>query len=267
MSPILPINSKNNPVFRNTVSFHDRKTAREQGVVFIEGIRLMQDALISGFKPHAVFMTEDKKALALDWAGRFSFSPDCRMYLFSEDLFRKLSQTQNPQGIAMLVTQPPLETTIPQRGEDIYLICEKISDPGNLGAMIRMADAFSFSAVILSRGTVDPFNEKTLRAAMGSCFHIPILMREDIRQIKKELEPLGISLVGTHLKGADMDGFSFSFPCAYVIGNEAAGLSEDAVLCCDRLVKIPMEGSAESLNAACAAAVIGYELSRLKRKV
>ena len=126
--------------------------------------------------------------------------------------------------------------------------------------MIRMADAFAFTAVILTKGTVDPFNEKVLRASMGSCFHIPIVFFPTISAICEKLRESGVQLIGTHLNGEPLPSAVINMPAAVFIGNEARGLSKECSDLCDVRVKIPMPGHAESLNASSAASILGYEL-------
>ena len=252
-------------MFRFAVSLHQRRKAQEAGVVFLEGLRFCEDVLESGFSPQMVFFTKNKEALVSGWEERFSSISGAKLYLLEDHLFEKLSETKNPQGVALVVARPDSGGELPVCGEDIYLVCEKTADPGNLGTMIRMADAFCFSAVLLVEGSVDPYNEKVMRASMGSCFRIPILLFASIEELGAELKVKGIRLLGMHLDGESMDEAVFPFPCAMVIGNEAAGMSEAARGLCDWLVRIPMEGAAESLNAASAASIAGYVLAKQRR--
>lgn len=260
MPDIKVISSRENRQFRYVKSLHTRKNAQHDGVVFLEGVRLCEDALLSGLKPVMILFSDTKKALASDWCERFSIPSDTEFLSVTQDLFDSLAGTENPQGVAMVVTSPMQEGSIPVRGNDLYLVCEETSDPGNLGTMIRMADAFAFTAVILTSGTVDPFNEKVLRASMGSCFHIPVVSFPTISAICEKLHGNGVQLVGTHLNGEPLPTAKISFPAAVIIGNEARGLSKECSDLCDVLVKIPMPGHAESLNASSAASILGYEL-------
>lgn len=259
------ITSKNNETLRNSVLLRETKKMREAKKVCIEGVRLCEDVLSCGFFPELFFFTDEKKALVQKWTERFSVLDKCRFFLLPEHLFAQLSGTKTPQGVAMVVSIPPVLNELPQNKSDIYLVCEDVSDPGNMGTMIRMADAFSFSAVLYTKNTVNPFNEKVIRASMGSCFHIPMLECTSIYEVYEKLKMHGIYMVGTHLQGDSLDQAVFSFPIAFVIGNEARGLSDECASFCSSLLKIPMEGKAESLNAAVAAAVIGYEIGRQRR--
>jgi TrmH family RNA methyltransferase len=261
MPQVHVIKSKDNPQYRYIKSLHDRKNAQRDGVVFLEGVRLCEDALLSGQQLVTVLFSSEKEALVADWCGRFLFLENVQMLSMPVELFDRIGSTMNPQGIAIVIKSPIQTQEIPVRGNDLYLVCEETSDPGNLGTMIRMADAFDFSAVILTAGTVDPFNEKVIRSSMGSVFHIPVVIYSTIDEICIQLRALGVQLVASHLKGASLPQTAFSFPCAVFIGNEARGLTESCTRMCDCLVRIPMPGKAESLNASSAASIIGYVIN------
>jgi TrmH family RNA methyltransferase len=256
MAVIREITSRENPVYRYVKSLHDRKTAAKEGVVFLEGQRLCEDALLSGNKPTYLLFNEEKETLAVSWCERFSIT-GASMIRLPSPLFEKLGSTNQPQGIAIVIPSPMWDKVIPGRGKDIYLVCENTQDPGNLGTMIRTADAFDFTAVLLT-GCVDPYNEKVIRASMGSCFHIPILQFETIREACLNLSQMGVELIASHLDGKPLTEAAFRYPLAICIGNEARGLSEECVSLCDRMLMIPMPGKAESLNASVAAAIFAY---------
>lgn len=232
------------------------------GVVFIEGVRLCEDAFKSGLRPEIVIFSEKKEKLASEWCELFAFSEDVEMLSIPDHMFEKLGSTCSPQGVAAVVNVPKQPVGLPVKGNDIYLVCEAIADPGNLGTMIRMADAFDFSAVLLTDGSVDPFNEKAIRASMGSCFHVPIIQGISAQNAILILKTEGVQLVATHLEGSPLEEADIALPAAIFIGNEARGLSEECSGNCDVLVRISMPGMAESLNASSAAAIMGYVLSR-----
>jgi len=266
MMLIRTITSKDNIQFRYVRSLHDRKNAEREGVVFLEGVRLCEDALLSGLKPIMVLFSSEKEALAAIWRERFSFSDEVQLFSMPAALFARLGSTKNPQGVALVVKSPIHLGELPQRGNDLYLVCEETSDPGNLGTMIRMADAFDFTAVLLTSGSVDPFNEKAIRSSMGSCFHIPVMLFKTIDEICFELRNNGVQLVASHLKGMSLPAAAYTFPCAIFIGNEARGLTDTCTDLCDLLVRIPMPGKAESLNASSAASILGYVISSQRQK-
>ncbi len=265
MLSFVDIRSKENSNFRRAKELKQPKVAREEGLVFLEGIRLCADALLSRLCPQEIFFTKDLESTINQWDQTYNFPDSVKLYRLSDALFSRLCDTKNPQGVAMLVPSPVLSSQIPQKGEDIYLVCEGISDPGNLGTMIRLADAFAFTAVLLVSGCVDPFNSKVLRSAMGSCFHIPIVQFESINSLLESLKEAKIALITADLKGTPLWEAALTLPIAIMIGNEAHGISETSRGAATEIVTIPMEGQAESLNASSAAAILAYELRRRGR--
>ena len=184
--------------------------------------------------------------------------------MFSVDIFDKLCKTVNPQGIAMVVETPVYSSEVfGKQGPCRYIVLEHLQDPGNMGTIIRMADAFAYDAVLYTEDSVDPYNEKVLRASMGSCFHIPLVSFADAETIFQTLVENRIFSIGAHLHGRNLSDVS-SFPDrkALWVGNEANGLTDTTSSHCDILVKIEMPGKAESLNAASAASILGYILAR-----
>lgn len=255
------IKSKDNPKVKRLALLHDRKKAIKEGVVFIEGTRLCEDALKSGIKPEMIAFTSNREAWVNNVVDTYELCTE--LVLMSDECFAKIASTVNPQGVAMITKAPDLSGDIPSRddGKDIYVVLEALQDPGNMGTIIRLADAFDFTAIIMTSGTVDPFNEKVLRASMGSVWHIPMRKVDDIHSVFDFCKEKGVSTLAMHLKGNELSDADISLPCCYFIGNEGNGLTDECTNMCDTMVKIPMAGKAESLNAASAASIIGYILS------
>ena len=185
---------------------------------------------------------------------------DVRVVRVPRDVMASVSQMDAPQGAIFLCRLPERKpgTILPGT-----LLLDGIQDPGNLGTVIRTADACGADAVFLSKGSVDLYNPKVLRATMGSLFHVPVFQNIDLHALSEKMQAKQIPLYAAHLKG---DRYPYALPlqdaCAFLIGNEARGLSEDAAALCDAWVKIPMPGQAESLNASVAAGVLLYEVVR-----
>jgi len=258
----LEIKSKDNPRFRSLAALHDRKVARTQGKVFIEGLRLCEDAIISGLVPEVILIRSGEEAVAENWKKNYPGLSSVEVIVLSEALFLKLSSTKSPQGMALVVKSPETDSAFPyEEGKSRYIVLEHLQDPGNMGTIIRMADAFGYTAVLFTEDSVDPYNEKVLRASMGSCFHIPLISFADSAKIFDVLKEKGIPSIGGHLRGKDLRSVDLPRSSALWIGNEANGLSELTSSCCDILIKIPMPGRAESLNAASAASILGYLLA------
>ena len=185
-----------------------------------------------------------------------------KAFVFSDKIFKEFSETSNPQGIIAVCRKKTfsIDEVIEKNAGGIYILAEDLNDPGNLGTIIRTADASGAAAVILSKGSVDLYNGKVLRSTMGSLFHIPVIENADIKQCIEKLKKSGITVFAAHLKGdRTLYDCNFKNPSAFVIGNEARGLSDETSKICDVLLKIPMPGKAESLNAAVAASVMMYE--------
>lgn len=186
------------------------------------------------------------------------------MFCLPDGLFASICDTENPQGILAVCKKLVWdEAAVFAKERPFFLLAEELNDPGNLGTVIRTADACGADAVFLSKGSVDLYNPKVLRSTMGSLFHVPVFQNVSLEEISEKLKADQIPLYAAHLKG---ESYPYALPlqeaCAFLIGNEARGLSEKAAALCDQWVKIPMPGQAESLNASIAAGVLLYEVVR-----
>lgn len=180
------------------------------------------------------------------------------------NVFRKMADTQNPQGVLCVVSMPDVEfdmfMSTRESGQIRLLVLEGIQDPGNMGTMIRTAEGAGFDAIIADRNTVDIFNPKVTRSTMGSLFRVPVIYSDDLSATLNALKKSDVALYAAHLNGKnDYDKEEYSGRLAIMIGNEGNGLSDEITLLADKLVKIPMKGRLESLNAAVAAALMMYE--------
>lgn len=173
-----------------------------------------------------------------------------------------VSEVESPQGIVAVVrhTAAPLDAVLGQ--EDLLLlIVDRVQDPGNLGTMIRTADGAGATAVVLTPGTVDPTNPKAARATMGSLFHLPVVEMEPER-LRTALFTHGVRLLAADTAGAvSAREADYRRPLAVAVGNEAEGLAPVWLQAADQVVRIPLLGRADSLNAAVAAAILLYESS------
>ena len=176
------------------------------------------------------------------------------------------NDTKTPQGILAVVRR--MEYT----AEDILgetphvLVLENIQDPGNLGTIFRTAEAAGATGIVLSKDCVDLYNPKVIRSTMGAIFRIPFIYTDDLKGTIDELKREGITVYAAHLKGENSyDMEDYKTACAFLIGHEGNGLTEETAACADRKILIPMEGGAESLNAAVASAVLMFEAGRQRR--
>lgn len=251
------IESKDNPRFKEIVRIRQLRIKEPNTGVFIEGVRLCTEALLSNVVFETVILSQSHVAQT----DLTPFGEAAEILVLTDSLFEKLCATQNPQGVAAIVKSPVLynQEDLDIQSQDKFLLCESIQDPGNLGGMIRSADAFGFSGILFTRDTVDPFNEKVLRSSMGSIFHIRLICVESIKEALNQMKGHGVTTYATHLKGRDITReWHIQLPCAIVVGNEGQGMREETASYCDHLIRIPMTGRAESLNVSNATAILCY---------
>jgi TrmH family RNA methyltransferase len=227
------------------------------GLVAIEGEHLLTEALRSGVVLKTVFLSERREVPKIVPHG-------VEVLRLTDEIFSSLADTQSPQGIAALI-EPlvhTLDTVIV--GMPLILLAAGLQDPGNLGTLVRSAEAFGATSVLTTPGTVSAWNQKALRASVGSVFRIPVVpvSSEEVASLKNQKVGL-LAAVGAADRGVipaqEMD---FTQPCAILIGNEGAGLSPDWLEMADARVTIPYPGPVESLNAAIAGSLLLYEASR-----
>jgi len=184
--------------------------------------------------------------------------------VLEDALFRDVMDTETPQGLAAVCATRLLSSEHLPEG-DLFVILDRVSDPGNLGTIIRSSDAAAADGVILPKGCADPYGTKALRAAMGSTFHLPIIKADTVEEVAGHLRHMGVMLLAADLEGRDVFAVDLRIPVAFVIGNEAHGISPGVKHLVDEVVRIPMPGGAESLNAAVAASILLYEAIRQRR--
>ena len=198
-------------------------------------------------------------------------SAPCAVTLVSRDVLAAMAETVTPQGlvgVAALLDVPLAEAL---RGSPrLVAVLEAVGDPGNAGTVIRTADAAGADAVVLTEGSTDPHGGKCVRATAGSLWHLPVVSGPSLEETLAGLRAAGLTVLATSGAGeADLDELAdageLAGPTAWLLGNEAAGLSEQALAAADRTVRIPVHGRAESLNLATAAAVCLYASARAHR--
>lgn len=186
----------------------------------------------------------------------------------SEPVLDAMADTVTPQGIVAVARQTPTSIRDVFDGDPkLIVICEEVRDPGNLGTIIRAADAVGADAVILTGRTVDPFNPKVVRATTGSLFHLPVAVGADLAQTVDKARTAGLRVVAADVGGEDFLAHrgTLAEPTAWVFGNEARGLEAEALALVDLSLKLPIFGKAESLNLATAASVCLYESAFAQR--
>ena len=187
--------------------------------------------------------------------------------MVQDSVFKAMCDTQTPQGVLCLVKQYhyTLEELL-KKERPLFLVLENLQDPGNLGTIMRTAEGAGVTGVILSKGSVDIYNPKTIRSTMGSIYRVPFLYAEDLQQVLVLLREKGVRSYAAHLQGTETyDREDYTGGTAFLIGNESNGLSQELASCADCYIRIPMEGQLESLNAGVAASILMYEAYRQRR--
>lgn len=245
------LTSKNNPLIKETVTLKDRKGRKQLGLFLVEGVKMARECLESGFEVERIFVSD-----RFDDQAFLSGFPTEKTVFVSEDVFKTLSDEKTPQGVLCRVRIPKLSLVSPSGS---CLLLDGVSDPGNVGAIVRTANAAGYKEIYLTRECADPYSPKSVRASMSGIFFTKLHFGE-----RAEI----LSVLGeTPIVVADMGGenvFTFDPPKSFalVIGNEANGVSEDVFRAATHTVKIPMRATQESLNAAVSAGIIMYVLGR-----
>ncbi|MBL8044909.1 MAG: RNA methyltransferase [Anaerolineales bacterium] len=248
------ITSPTNPTLKLIRALQSKRRTREtEGAFVIEGVRLLEEAARAGLTPRTILHTPE-----LDERSRAAIRsfPNVPAQTVTPALLASVSETDSPAGVLAIVPFPSL----PLSSSSFSLILDRISDPGNLGTLLRTAEAAGAAAAYLMPGTVDAYNPKVVRAAMGAHFRLPI--------VEKTWEALPVPAAQTWV--ADLAGEAYTHvnwrtAQALIIGSEADGPSEAALAFTPHRVTIPMPGRAESLNAAVAAGILLFEAARKRQ--
>ncbi len=265
------------------------KTRREEDLFVAEGFRMCSE--IPKDRIHTLYISES-----------FSKTKECKtlregvkhIELVTDEVFKSLSDTQTPQGILALVKQyhytldevtgKTAKEKATASGQDadgsvqnrkkqenrkkpaLLMVLETIQDPGNLGTILRAGEGAGVTGVVMDANTTDIYNPKVIRSTMGSVLRMPFVYVEDLHETLQELKNRNIRLFAAHLKGKQAyDLEDYTGDTAFLIGNEGNGLTDETAAMADTYVRIPMEGSVESLNAAVAASVLMFEAARQRR--
>jgi TrmH family RNA methyltransferase len=232
------------------------------GYAAIEGLRILEEAIRSGLKFRAVFFSESaarKAERLLPQIGAHA-----QTLLLPDKLFASAVPSETPQGLAALARwkEFSLDDVLPRAQAGPLLVIAGLQDPGNLGTIMRSAEAFGAGGIVLGEGTVSPFNPKVVRASAGSVFRLP-LARTRLADALERMKERGLRLVATSShKGTPLDQAKLSGPLVIFIGNEGAGLSRDLIKAVDEVVAIPHAPEVESLNVGVAASIVLYEVRR-----
>lgn len=241
----MEITSLDNQYVKRVSSLHKKKYRDEYKEFFIEGMKTIKEAIKYNQNIKNIFYCSKMIDYDLDIPG----------IEVTQEIISKMTDTMTPQGIVAVCEIPFYE--IKKKNRLIFL--DRVQDPGNVGTIIRTADAFGFDGIILSEGCADVYSPKVVRATMGSLFHIPIIQSASTEYIKA----LDCKIYSSTLDTDEFLGnIKIEEPFILVIGNEGKGISDEIKKITDKFVKISMSGNAESLNASIAAGILMYEFSK-----
>ena len=253
------IKSRENSLIKLTSNLQKSAKHRAQlGMFCLEGLRICSDAFENGIRFDKLIISESAMKKYLHIISEFSNNSD-ECYILPDSLFKKISDTESPQGIIAIALIPDKKSCIDKNGR--YIALENIQDPSNLGAIARTCEALGVSGIILSSNGCDPYSPKSLRASMGTLLRIPVIIFDDFIN---DIKSCGLK---TYACVVDSDATSintvnFNDGCALLIGNEGNGLTDYTKENSDLCITIPMKGKAESLNAAVAASISIWEMMK-----
>ena len=263
-SRLRPIVGRHNQRLKALRLAFKRGELTPQGECAIDGVKLLKEALRSAQDVSSVFFSESARPLAEKLLAEIKARTET--LVLANALFDSIVPSDTPQGVAALVKLRDFSSAqlLDRSVDGPLIVASGLQDPGNLGTIIRSAEAFGAAGIFLTEGTVSPYNSKVLRASAGSIFRMPL-----VRISSAELIPLlrrrGIRLLATSShQGTPLPEMSFDLPLSIFIGNEGAGLSRDLMHHMDETLVIPQASAAESLNAGVAASIVMYEIVRTR---
>lgn len=263
------ITSFTNPKIKTIRKLEEKKFRQDSGLFFIEGLRTVGEAVQTGASIQSLVTSPE---LLVSEFGKSLLEHPTVTALeniqISAEIFRKLARKGGPQGIGALVRQnwQKLET-LSISHSDIWVALHQVADPGNLGTIMRTADAVGCRGIILLGDTTDPYDPTAVKASMGSIFSLTLVQADwsefHTWQVEQEL-----NLVGTSDRAAtDYQSIRYKQPMVLLMGSERHGLPEEILTVCESLVRIPMRGRADSLNLAVATSVVLFEVYNQSRKL
>lgn len=242
------ITSIQNEQVKNWRKLQTKKYRTRTGQFIIEGHHLIEEAIHSNFTMETIIVNE-QAAISKSWS-------DYAITHVSDEVFKSITQTSTPQGVAAVVHMKEIN----ERDGGPVLILDGLQDPGNVGTIIRTADAAGVAKILIGKGTVDVYNDKVIRATQGSLFHIRI-EEVETNEAVAALQVAGYTVWASALEGAKpLKEIDFSQKSALIVGNEGAGIQQTILDKADGKVKIPIYGQAESLNVSVATGILLYEM-------
>jgi RNA methyltransferase, TrmH family len=260
---IRKITSRSNEEIKKIRSLAQRKYREETGLFITEGLRHALEAAEAGWKFEALVIEDGAKGK--DLVKKLLGLANCLTLEAPADIMESITKRDNAQNVIAVLKQQ--WTDLSAVKDSLWIALEEIRDPGNLGTIMRTADAVGANGIILVENTCDPFSLEAIRASMGSFPHVK-MVRCTRAEFAAWAATSGFEIIGTHLKtDQDYRAVKYKAPVILLMGNEQAGLTDELVKVCTQLVKIPMQGKADSLNVSVATAIMLYEMKKTELKI
>lgn len=257
------VTSKQNVLVKELRNSFTHAELTEDGYCAIEGVRIIEEAIRSGLRMKAIFFNQSSRERANRLLPQVSTHAEA--LLLPDEIFKSAVSTETPQGVAALVKLKNFQISEMLKPNPLILGAVGVQDPGNLGTIIRSAEAFGASGILTAAGTVHAVNSKVIRASAGSIFRLPVL-RLELSEIIGKLREAGVNILATSShKGTPIDQTEFIGPTAVFVGSEGAGVPKELIAAANGVVAIPHSERVESLNAGVAASIILYEAARQRR--
>lgn len=263
------IEGRHNPLAKEVRHAFARSERTEDGYTAIEGVRIVEEAIRSGLRFRAVLFRESAEGVAERLLPQIGAHVETLS--LPDKLFDGVVPSESPQGVAALVRVKDfsLDDVLERLQVGPVVVVMGLQDPGNLGTILRSAEAFGSAGVVLGEGTVSPVNSKVIRASAGSIFRLPVVMAKasgGTEEISGKLRKAGVRMVATSShKGTALDQASLTGNLAVFIGSEGSGLPRALMAQVDELIAIPHSEHVESLNAGVAGSIVLYEAARQRR--
>ena len=252
---------------KKLLSYQQKKGRRQSHLFLVEGTRLTQEALNSDWKVVELYYSQTlKDSEAGQRLLKLASEKKVTTLEVQEKAIRKMAETETPQGVVAVVEKKrfDLDRFLRQTPEFI-LALENIKDPGNLGTIIRTADALEVDGIFLSQDSVELYNPKVVRGTMGSLFHLPVFYPVQLKEFLSGLRPKFQILASVASGGINCSELDYLEPICLLLGGETSGLSDQILALADQKVSVPQFGSAESLNVSVAAGILIYEIAKSKK--
>lgn len=263
----MTITSKDNETIKHIKKLKEKKYRDEYNEFIVEGIKMIEEALLENVKIKTVVICDDCKSQGIIPSDLMYEIAKLNCIYVAEKVFNTITDVINPQGIMAVLEKPNNKEAQIDYNESNFLLLDNIQDPGNLGTILRTADSLNLKQIIVSNGVADAYNLKVVRSTMGAIYRVKIIEVQNLVKTIKEMKKHKIKVYATDLK-TDKSIYDVNYErSAIVIGNEAKGVSNEVLEESSERIKIPMIGKTESLNAAVATSVILYEAFRSTEKI